>query len=341
MSKWQFFELDKNDEVIPFKSTFEKLEAEDALSVAMESKVPNPKFSGYYVNCACILVSKKDGSFTLTEKIYRVSGGNLEYGLCQALHGEESLVSALSSRMDTSAIDRNKYRVIVAFSSKFETGRVPTCCGNCRDIMRDYFPSETMIFGGHPRGGRVIVARLKNLLFNDYKVLNKVDSGFLNYTERQIAKCLNLENNIYFPGVPEPGRRYIAIIKGEKTYFGAHDVMCDYHPIYAVRDAVRQARRDNNPHFSYVVVASQGVVPDVMYKDRQHLLELNFQQECVTGKTSDPLVYLMTYEVESGNPKIKTIRATNVKKWLPYAFSPANFGNEFIEHAKTEFKKLH
>lgn len=355
MSQWEFLELGKNGQVIPLKSGFTMGEAENALNIATRSKVPNPKFSNYYVKCACVVVSKQYGSFDVVEKVFKVSGGNLEYGLCQALHGEESLVSAVSSKMETSKIDPNKYRVLVAFSSKTDKAKVPGCCGNCRDILRDYFPpKDTLIFSGNPNGGEVILAHLSDLLVDEYEKtdLLSIDQNrpLSRKVESQIITAIvsgkRIENDIYFPGKPNSRRRYYAsIVNGFNYFSGAHDVMCDYHPIYALRDAIRQARRANKPSFDYVVVACQddgsGLPPDVMYKDRQHLLELNFQQECLSGGQVDPVVYLAAYQdVNSGqNINLTRLWRTTVKGWLPYPFSPAAFGDEFVRYATKRFRE--
>ena len=353
MPKWEFFELGHDNKTIPLTDTKIIPWLEDALDAAAESKVPDPKFSGYYVNCSCLVLDKGVRVYSCEIKI---KGGNTEYGLCQALHGEESLVTALRSELGDSYKSIDKCTVLIAFSSKFETGEVPTCCGNCRDIMRDSLPLNTMIFGGHPNGGKVVVARLYNFLGNDYHKGQIVYSGGvfldeeakghmknLNSVEVMLEDCRELENDIYFPGKPNPGRKYCAIIgRADHVYLGAHDVMCDYHPIYAIRDAVRQVRRDTGrergPLFDYVLVASEHYFPDVMYKDRQHLLELNFQQECLTGEFLDPPLYLVMYERDGSDIKIKRIFKTSVKKWLPFAFSPANFGEEFVKSATEKFK---
>jgi len=243
--------------------------------------------------------------------------------------------------------------VLVGFSSKFEIGRVPTCCGNCRDIMRDSFPTSALIFSGAPNGGKVVLARLTDLLVDDYEITDekeidgnrplssKVKTAIIN----AICAGRKLENDIYSPREPHPRRRYYASIdNGLDYYCGAHDVMCDYHPIYALRDAVRQARRENKPQFEYAVVACRddgtGLPPDVMYKDRQHLLELNFQQECLVGGKVDPAVYLVTFQEinSSRNFEITKFWRTTVKTWLPYPFTPSAFGQDFIDYATQKFK---
>lgn len=292
MPKWEFFELDTDNNPVPFaeKDLMPWLGA--AIQRAASSKVPDPKFSQYFVNCTSLVIDKKSSTLALHEL---VRGGNIEYGLCQALHGEESLVAALKSRIEMTADKLSDYIVMVAFSSKHEDGGVPTCCGNCRDIMRDALPSNTMIFAGNPNGGKVIVARLWNLMGDEYHKSSVVCEkrlylkpeimrylGDISRVESMVSECMKLENDIYFPGKPNPGRRYYAMIGlPGHIYLGAHDVMCDYHPIYAIRDAVRQVRRHSHIKrdgllFNYALVASEHYFPDVMYKDRQHLLELNF-----------------------------------------------------------------
>ena len=58
MSKWEFFELDQDKSVVPLSIQNLKVVSwlENTLGVAAESKVPNPKFSKYYVNCACFYI---------------------------------------------------------------------------------------------------------------------------------------------------------------------------------------------------------------------------------------------------------------------------------------------
>src|SRR3989344_3748244 len=278
MSKWEFFELDQDKSVVPLSIQNLKVVSwlENTLGVAAESKVPNPKFSKYYVNCACLVVD-----MIRNEPIHlliRVSGGNIEYGLCQALHGEESLVAAVSSRLSElgGTGDKNRYAVFIAFSSRFETGRVPTCCGNCRDIMRDNFPINTMIFSGHSNGGKVIVSRLSDLLVDDFGLLNLNSPNIIiRYAARDtIIRGQYLENDIYFPGQP----------------------ICDANIILQIS------------------------APILFF--------------------FDPLVHLVTYELALADkhPIINGYWETSVKKWLPYPFSPAAFGDEFVKYATDKFK---
>jgi hypothetical protein len=76
--------------------------------------------------------------------------------------------------------------------------------------------------------------------------------------------------------------------------------------------------------------------PHVMYKDRQHLLELNLEGELVSGKEVDPPVYLINYDVFRYQP-VKAWQ-TSVKEWLPFPFSPLNLGSDFVKYLTTYFQ---
>jgi hypothetical protein len=116
--------------------------------------------------------------------------------------------------------------------------------------------------------------------------------------------------------------------------------MCDYHPIYAGRDACRQAIRDSNPFIQRVIIVCEDPdrrrkMPHVMYKDRQHLLETNLQAELLQGHEQDPPVLLFNYyrKTRTKNRAVVITGAwrTSVKKWLPFPFTAGNFGPEFVE----------
>src|SRR3989344_7066743 len=95
----------------------------------------------------------------------------------------------------------------------------------------------------------------------------------------------------YSPPNVHPERRYFAGVFGQKDiHVGALDLMCEYHPIYPLRDAIRDARRKKDVRFGSVVIVGQDtsealsdIPPHVMYKDRQHLMEANLRQELIDG----------------------------------------------------------
>lgn len=303
-----------------------------ALTTAISSKVSSPTFSNYFVKESVVNNSKT------------IPAGNIEYGHCQALHGEESAVAAFRSFSD----DNNTKDLVLGIVAG-KPGDVPNPCGNCRDIMIDTFGTDFEIASGAPEGGLAIVTPMQTLLFEEPKeitsrieLVNELDmylDDFKKLVNLTVTKGKDLTNDAYSPSGINPERKYYALIMtGKKQFFGGRDVMVDYHPIYALRDAIRQSRRAKDPFIKRVIIVAEEpdiTMPHVMYKDRQHLLELNLQAELVKNKQQDPPVFLVSLD-ESG--KLNKVWKTSVKQWLPFPFNPGDFGNEFVKHLSAYHK---
>lgn len=326
MSKWGFKTLSLNPrgstELIELSAEQEARISKyiEALEVAAVSVVANPPFSNYFV---------KEG--VGSEFGPMVPAGNIEYGICQALHGEESAVAAFRARYG-----RDFYGKVVLgiVADKTELGGPCNPCGNCRDIMLEDFGEDLEIVCGAPEGGVAVVATMRHYLFSEFPRLTLDDlpiwvSGMV---EPAITEGEYLVHDAYSPKDVHPARRYHALIRTPgRIYVGARDIMVDYHPIYALRDAIRPARRAHDPFVQYVLIVCEdfgGSAPDVMYKDRQHLLELNLEGERISGEKNDPPVYLLTYLPDTH--QVTGVWQTSVKEWLPYPFTPENFGEDFM-----------
>lgn len=308
------------------------------LSTAVESKVSNPKFSKYYVKEA-IGISGSDF----------FPAGNIEYGYCQALHGEECSIAVLQSIYRKDFKDKIILGIVAG-----KPGNIPAPCGNCRDIMLDELGTNFEIVSGAPEGGIAVVSKISDYLFEDFHTItigqltqeskSLISDFFDESTVREnildIAKSGEfLVHDAYSSNNIHPERKYIGVVYGRyRPYVGAYDVMCDYHPIYALRDAVRLARRNNDPFIRCALIACKDFrvgMPHVMYKDRQHLLELNIEAELLLEQEQDPPVYLIIYK----DNEITGIWKTSIKQWLPFPFSPYAFGPEFIESFTQYLKK--
>lgn len=299
-----------------------------ALETAAQSRVSDPKFSRYFCK-------ESIGYRKMHE------AGNVEYGLCQALHGEESAVAALrASLSEPVGLDEHLIMGIIADDS--EGDRPANPCGNCRDIMLDAFGLDLEIVSGPANGGMAVVAKLSDYLFSSYQPVN-LREEWLNLFRPDIfdisCRGERCAFDGYSPADVHPERRYYARITGRAgSYIGALDLMCDYHPIYPLRDAIRQARRVGDLYFGPVFIVGQdtseefiNIPPHVMYKDRQHLMELNLGQELLKDNEYDPSVVLVRLLKEtSSETRIGRVWRTSVKEWLPLPFSPRNFGPEFV-----------
>ena len=253
----------------------------------------------------------------------------------------------------------DRSQIVLAFAAKQEAGSL-TPCGNCRDILRDAFGESFEFVCGSPGGGVAVDAKMSDMLFSDYqqviswgrvlpvqfsKEFCAVESFFNSLPEIvQEARLIECDTystpNPFVPRAVHPERKYFAcIVTDMNTYFGAHYVRCEYHPVYAGEIAgIRvELARDYSPIRAvyFVRETNLNVPPDVMYRDRQHLMELTFGRQVLLGKELNPPVYLGTV---SGGTTTNVWRTT-VKEWLPDRFSPHNFGDEFNEHLRNYYEK--
>ena len=300
----------------------------EALEIAAASTVANPPFSKYFVKES---IGTRDGCTLLP-------AGNIEYGLCQALHGEESAVAAFRSYYGRNKVSEPILGIIAG-----SPGNIASPCGNCRDLLLDEFGEDFEIVSGAPEGGLAIVAKMKDYLFSQFRLMHidHEEPILPDEIKMAIKQGELLANDFYSPPDVHPERRYHAMIATVKNFYvGARDVMCEYHPIYALRDAIRQARRGNDPFVESVTIVCEdfdGGAPHVMYKDRQHLLELNLQAELLLGVEQNPPVYLVTY---GQRKEIVGAWKTSVKEWLPFPFDPRNFGPEFVKGLTDYYSSL-
>lgn len=297
------------------------------LEVAKRSQVPYPQFSRYFCR-------ESIGYRKIHE------AGNIEYGFCCALHGEVSGGAVLrASSGEPRGIDDQLVMGIIADDS--EAGKPANPCGDCRDSMLDVFGPKLEIVSGPADGGVAVVAKLSDYLFDGFTSFQP-GKEWLDLFRQEILDTLYRGEQYAYDGYSpmdvHPERKYYACIVGKSEHhIGALDLMCDYHPIYPLRDAIRQARRVRDLYFGPVFIVGQdtsselaNVPPHVMYKDRQHLMEFNLGQELLEDKECDPPVILVRLKQTPAGIEISRVWQTSVKEWLPFPFSPRNFGPEFV-----------
>jgi cytidine deaminase len=247
--------------------------------------------------------------------------GNCEYGLCQAIHGEEAAVAVFLSLHGYIKADAP---VLAAVAHK--AGNVPACCGNCRDVLRAVFGSDLEVVAGHPDGGTAVVVPMSAYLVDSYpraKAANVLTDGT---ALEAWDKGDRLVNDAFSPEGHDL-RKYAAVVVTERgSYFGGRQVMCDYHPIYAVEDAIRAAERKGDTFLREVFIVCQGdgsLPPDVMYRDRQRLHGFTMQSLLAGGREIEPLVLLATIQ----GTLVTGLWYTTVKRWLPIPFTARKFAD--------------
>jgi len=315
-SRWTLQGMIRNGSLVipnPLNSHQERLVPDylEALRVASSSQVSSPIFSHYIVREAIGPIGKK-----------KYPAGNIEYGHLQALHGEESAIVTLKTHYPL--YDGEVILGIIAG----EEGNIGAPCGNCRDLMLDTMggrPEKLHIVSGAQTGGLAIATDLRTYLFEEYE---QVDSLTQSIAQEVELIRINAQEKMYDPYSPPdhpyPERIYLAgISDGNGALFTAgHWVDADYHPTYAIENAIVQA--GSNIFMDHVVILSHnpnGQPPHVMYRDRQRLFGHNQKQEDILEKQLNPKIILVN---ESGGEL--QIWQTTVKEWLPLPFSADSFG---------------
>ncbi|MBI2406590.1 MAG: hypothetical protein HYV25_03350, partial [Candidatus Harrisonbacteria bacterium] len=95
-----------------------------------------------------------------------------------------------------------------------------------------------------------------------------------------------------------------------------------------------------DPYIRSVMIVAEGdgsAPPDVMYRDRQSLLNAAIEREHLTGTRYDPPVRLFTVS----NGAVTGAWKTTVEEWLPLPFSSRNFGDESVAQDAAYFRKRH
>lgn len=302
---------------------------EQMIAAAGRSHCASPIYSGFYVNGAIAAEGDKI-----------LHGANKEYGDDQALHCEEDLVATLVSSMNSAERARTA-KVMLAFSCGEGAPGVyplPTCCGNCRDFLRDMLAPTTIIISGTQNGGLATVATLADLLYTDYMPVAKRDWAKAmpdSLMDTIVAEAGRLAYHPYKNAAKFPLRKYAAMVKTNSkgvmnSYFGAIANGADFHPLYALEDALRAAQRNGDPYVESVVIVAEGdgsEPPDVMSRDRQRLMEAALDAELLTGKPCNPKIILVTY----ADGATTGVWETFSDEWLPFPFSPKEFGEEFLK----------
>jgi len=298
-----------------------------SLEEAKDSKISNPVFSKYHVR-SCVVSSDKT----------RSRGGNIEYGLCQALHGEESVVVSFRDSHQGAFFSHPGVLGLIAGAP----GNPATPCGNCRDILLDEFGTDFEVVSGAGEGGLALVVKFEDYLFDRFEKINQRDlADWINIKDLEslIKQGRRLEDIPYFDGKVHPERRYFAVVTGKngKQYVGASEGLVDYHTNYALRDALRTMRKEGGFMPSDVIIIGESesnTPPHVMYKDRQHLLERIDRGIPLSGFGPELDVSVTLINVNPEKFSVVSAWQTSAREWLPMPFTPANLGSELNAHLK-------
>ena len=287
---------------------------------AAEKAGTDPSISHYKVRAATVI--------TLNDEDHVVLGGNTEYEVPEAIHGESSLLNHVTTLYGPDAT-RHAVRFVAFFS--------PRCglsgsCGDCRDYQHavtDY--QHLLIVCGQSSDHSVRVTRFTDQLVDEDKFpIASRDS--LPISPAALAQLTQSATEARTGGVTlfTTARHTGAagLSYSGKIYRAAGGDDAAFHYRFPIGGLLQQAATERDYFLrAIVVVGEKGQWPVINYRDRQYGFESS------------------SFNHEAGKPPITLIladglghyRATTFEAALPHAFSTANF----LPQAVKDFLKTH
>lgn len=316
----QGFSTEKTSELGPEKVKLYRY----LLSQAARAKA-YPSQSGFHVRTAGVT---KGGHFWM--------GGNKEYAHSHAfVHGETAVVSGLRDMLRDDPIEAIAW---------FKEGEVTEAdfgrpCGNCRDVMNAYCSPDLILLNGNENS--FVYTRLRDFLFNDFRRLNMdhVSSG-------DVSAALNGVkggNDVYLPDSMKSSIYGAALVSRNGTrWVGKHYTNVGYDGVTPGLSAVigwnnsypLGSISETHLSLSKIVIASEHQIPDVFYRDRQALLEMDEILRRYKNRAPLRIDLVHAKKDERGNMVIYETRRTNTEEWLPHPFSPGAFRMDDVMDAQ-------
>jgi hypothetical protein len=275
---------------------------------AAEHAGTNPTISHFQVRSATVL--EKDG------KEHVVLGGNTEYAIPEAIHGEVSMLNHVTALYGADAT-REKVRFVAFFSARCGAGG---SCGDCRDYQvasTDY--AHLLMVCGQSSDHAVRVSRFSDQLVDEEK-FPAVDAASLPISGVELGQLVQAAERARQGGVTLfTGNRHsgaAGLSYSGRIYRAAGADDAAFHYRYPIGGLLQQAATERDYLLrAILLVGENGHWPQVMYRDRQYGYESS------------------SFNRESGKPPIALIltdglghyRATTFAAALPNAFSTANF----------------
>lgn len=275
---------------------------------AAEGAGTDPSLSHFKVRAATVVTVKGEDRVVL--------GGNTEYEIPEAIHGESSLLNHVTTLYGADAT-RHDIRFVAFFSQRCG---LSGSCGDCRDYQHavtDY--AHLLIVCGQSSDHSVRVTRFADQLVDEDK-FPAVSPDSLPISPGELAKLTQAATEARLGGVTLfTTTRHTAaagLSYSGKMYRSAGGDDAAFHYRYPIGGLLQQAATERDYFLrAIVVVGEKGQWPVVNYRDRQYGFESS------------------SFNHEAGKPPITLIltdglghyRATTFEAALPNAFSTANF----------------
>jgi cytidine deaminase len=287
---------------------------------AAESAGTDPSISHFKVRAATVV--------TVNNEDHVVLGGNTEYEVPEAIHGESSLLNHVTTLYGPDTT-RHAVRFVAFFSQRCG---VSGSCGDCRDFQHavtDY--THLLIVCGQASDHIVRVTRFADQLVDEDKFPAATPDS-LPITPGELAQLTQSAAEARLGGVTlfTTARHTGAagLTFSGKIYRAAGGDDAAFHYRFPIGGLLQQAATERDYFLrAIVVVGEKGQWPVINYRDRQYGYESSsFNHEA--GKS--PIALITT-------DGLGHYRATTFEAALPHAFSTANF----MPQALKDFLKSH
>jgi cytidine deaminase len=287
---------------------------------AAENAGTSPTISHFQVRAATII--EKNG----LEHV--VLGGNTEYEVPEAIHGESSLLNHVTA-LYGSETTRSAVRFVAFYG---QTCGTSGSCGDCRDYQIAATNYEHLLIAcGQASDHTVRVHRFMDQLICE-KNFPEVDAAKIPLSAQELARLVKLAQEARLGGVTlftsERHTGAAGLSFSGKTYRAAGADDAAFHYRYPIGGLLQQAATDRDYFMRAIVVAGEpGKWPVINYRDRQY----GFEASSFNHSDGKPPITLI---LTNGEGKY---RVTTFEDALPYPFSIARFKPQAI----TDFLKTH
>lgn len=285
---------------------------------AAEHAGTDPSISKFQVRTATVVTSGGED--------HVVTGGNTEYAMPEAVHGEVSVVNHAIARFGPAAA--RDLQFIAFYSQSCGDGRG---CGDCRDYLRAVTAYASLLFACGQAGDHTIhIRRFSDGLVDeaDFPDATPESTGLPRAdVERLLAAATAaLRGGVTLFTAPESHLGAAALTSTGRLYRAAGADDAAFHYRYPVGGVLQQAATERDYFVRAVLVAGTGGQwPHLSYRDRQY----GFESSTFGTSRRQPPTRLILSDGRGG------LKATTFEAALPHPFSVARFNPEAVERFLT------
>ena len=270
----------------------------------------DPSISKFHVRAATV-IPHKDGEKTIL-------GGNTEYRVPEAIHGETSLMNHVIT-----AVGPEEARRAVDFIAFYgDSCGGGGSCGDCRDyLLKTTRWKDLLIVCGKAGDRTVHVDRFAKGIVPEesFPEVSRLPGARLEGVIQEALEARAGGVRLFTP--PEEHLGVAAVTTAGKVYRAAGADDAAFHYRYPVGAVLQQAASYRDYFVQAVVVAGQpGRIPRLSYRDRQY----GYEFSSFNRKRGLPPIRLILVE-EPAAGGARRYRATTFEDALPGAFSTADF----------------